>query len=227
MGGHTMKNLDPMRDDAGVRLRRLRLQRGMPLAVLAGRCGVTASFLSMVENGRRELHRSSDIIALASALKASPLYLAFGIDAGEPVPAARPLPAPFPARPDSATLMRHQRLAGELAVYLARGDGRGAGEWLRRLAREPGISPWLLIDQFASRTASELPHACTAPMRRMPPTVARSDNALAPGSPAPVRRSPRGLPGPPQLDGDAWPHSSAPGLDLPARSASVQATRMT
>ena len=63
-----MKRLDPMRDDAGARLRKLRLRHGMSLAVLAGLSGVTVSFLSMVENGHRELQRSSDILALADAL---------------------------------------------------------------------------------------------------------------------------------------------------------------
>ena len=151
-----MNNLDPMRDDAGARLRRLRLRRGMPLAVLAGRCGVTAAFLSMVENGHRQLHRPSHITALAAALGASPLYLAYGIPASPCAQAPRPLPAPFPGRPDRATLSRHGQLAGELAGFLARGDGRAAGDWLRRLAREPGVSPWLLIDQLASRTASQM-----------------------------------------------------------------------
>ena len=39
-------------------------------------------------------------------------------------------------------------------VRLARQDGRAAGDWLRRLAREPGVHPWLLLDQLATL----LPH---------------------------------------------------------------------
>jgi transcriptional regulator with XRE-family HTH domain len=150
-----MKNLDPMRDDAGARLRTLRLRRGIPLAVLGGLSGVTPSFLSMVENGHRELRRWSDILALASALEASPLYLAFG---NPETPGARaPSPMPFPAGPDAVTLRRHERLARELAGLLAHGDGRAAGDWLRRLAREPSVSPWLLIDQLASTASSHAP----------------------------------------------------------------------
>jgi len=50
---------------------------------------------------------------------------------------------------------RHGRLASEFAELVARGDGRAAGDWLRRLARDPGVNPWLLIDQLASREAGE------------------------------------------------------------------------
>jgi hypothetical protein len=152
-----LKDLDPMRDDAGARLRRLRLRRGMPLAVLAGRCGVSAAFLSMVENGHRELQRPAHIIALAGALGACPLYLAYGTAAGPGGQVSRPpLPAPFPALADSATLRRHGLLAGEFAGFLARGDGRAAGDWLRRIARDPGVSPWLLIDQLATRRTGDM-----------------------------------------------------------------------
>lgn len=82
---------------------------------------------------------------------------------------------PFPARPDSATLGRHERLAREFAGYLARGDGRAAGDWLRRLAREPGISPWLLIDQRASRTATQMTPAHDS----APPAAQRRGAATA------------------------------------------------
>lgn len=87
-----MKDLDPGRDDAGVRLRR-RLRRGMPLAVLAGQCGVSGSFLSMVENVHRELRRPAHIAALAQALGACPLYLAYGVQAGPGGPPPGTAPA--------------------------------------------------------------------------------------------------------------------------------------
>jgi transcriptional regulator with XRE-family HTH domain len=161
-----MKNLDPGRDDAGARLRRLRLRRGMPLTVLADRCGVSAAFLSMVENGHRELRRLSHIIALADELETSPLYLAYGIQAGQGGPVLRQLPAAFPALAGSATLSRHGRLAAEFARLLARGDSRAAGDWLRRLAREPGVNPWLLIDQLAAWNISHrMPPRCKDPGR--------------------------------------------------------------
>ena len=56
---------------------------------------------------------------------------------------------PFPARCDRFTLAQHQRLARQF-IQLARQDGRSAGDWLRRLARQPGVHPWLLLDQLAT-----------------------------------------------------------------------------
>lgn len=55
----------------GQRLRRARRYRGMSLQVLADRSGLSKSFLSMVENGRRSLDRRSHIAALAAALEVS------------------------------------------------------------------------------------------------------------------------------------------------------------
>lgn len=99
----------------------------------------------MIENGHRQLNRLSDLAALSCALEVSPLYLAFG-GPGPSRPAAGRLS--FPANPDAVTVRRHERLAGQLAAFLARGDGRAAGEWLRRVSREPGVNPWLLMDQL-------------------------------------------------------------------------------
>jgi DNA-binding XRE family transcriptional regulator len=62
--------------DIGARLRALRRQRGMSLEVLGGLCGVSAAYLSMVENGKRGLDRWSMILALARALKVLPAELA-------------------------------------------------------------------------------------------------------------------------------------------------------
>jgi transcriptional regulator with XRE-family HTH domain len=142
-----MKRLDPTRDDAGVRLRTLRQRRGMSQVALAEMAGVSVSFVSMVETGQRELARVCDIVALADVLKVSPLYLADGrIDAAA---VQRPIPTtPFPARCDPITLARHQQLAREF-ILLARHDGRASGDWLRRLAREPAVNPWLLLDQLS------------------------------------------------------------------------------
>jgi hypothetical protein len=49
-------------------------------------------------------------------------------------------------------LARHQQLARQYTL-LARQDGRAAGDWLRRLAREPAVNPWLLIDQLTTLQA--------------------------------------------------------------------------
>jgi transcriptional regulator with XRE-family HTH domain len=142
-----------MRDDAGVRLRTLRLRRGMSQTALAGLADISPAFVSMIETGQRRLTRATDVLALADVLRVSPLYLADGRDDGTgPIgPGARS--APFPARTDPITLCRHQELARQFAALLARGDTRAAGDWLRRLAREPAVSPWLLIDQLAELPA--------------------------------------------------------------------------
>ena len=154
------KHLDPARDDAGVRLRAVRLRRGMSQVALAGLACVSPQFVSMVETGERPLRRASDILALADALRVSPRYLADGWDES-PAPGQRPTgTVPFPARTDQRTLARHQQLAYQL-IHLADQDTRMTGDWLRRLARDPTVNPWLVLDQFAALptvTAEEMTH---------------------------------------------------------------------
>lgn len=67
-------------DDAtiGARLRVLRRWRGMSQVELAGLAGLSASFVSMVENGTRMLDRRSHIAAIANALRVSEMDLAGG-----------------------------------------------------------------------------------------------------------------------------------------------------
>ena len=38
----------------------------------------------------------------------------------------------------------------ELIGYVSRGDVSAAGAWLRRPARDPGVNPWLLLDQLTA-----------------------------------------------------------------------------
>jgi transcriptional regulator with XRE-family HTH domain len=142
-----------MRDDAGVRLRTLRLRRGMSQVALADLACISPAFVSMVESGQRRLTRISDVVAVADALSISPLYLATGREDTR-VPGRRlPGTAPFPARCDPHTVIRHQQLARQYIALLAGGDRRAAGDWLRRLAREPAVNPWLLIDQLTTAPA--------------------------------------------------------------------------
>lgn len=56
-------------------LRRARHRRGMTLETLAGLSGLSAAFLSRVENGHRELCRRSHITALAASLRVPPVDL--------------------------------------------------------------------------------------------------------------------------------------------------------
>ena len=155
-----MRSLDPIRDDAGVRLRAVRLRRGMSQVALAELACVSSSFVSMVETGDRPLRRASDILALADVLRISPRYLADGWD-DTPTPGQRPTRCgPFPARTDPRTLARHQQLARQL-IQLAHQDTRTTGDWLRRLARDPTVNPWLVLDQLAvcsPITAKEMTH---------------------------------------------------------------------
>ena len=148
-----MRALDPTRDDAGVRLRTLRLRRGMTQVALAELACISPALVSMVENGQRSLRSANHVLALADVLRVSPHFLA---DGWEDAPAAgqrTSRAAPFPARSDSRVLARHEQLARQFS-QLARQDGRATGDWLRRLAREPTVNPWLLLDQIATM------HAC-------------------------------------------------------------------
>jgi transcriptional regulator with XRE-family HTH domain len=121
----------------------------MTQTALAELACFSPSFVSMVETGQRELTRVGDIVALADVLKVSPLYLADGCEDTPPAGQRPARTVPFPARCDATMLARRQQLAGQF-VQLARHDGRAAGDWLRRLAREPGVHPWLLLDQLAT-----------------------------------------------------------------------------
>jgi transcriptional regulator with XRE-family HTH domain len=136
-----VRAVDPTRDDAGVRLRALRLRRGMTQVALAELACISPALVSMVETGQRSLHSANHVLALADVLRVPPHYLASGW-ADAPAPGQRtPRTAPFPARSDSHALARHQQLAHQFS-QLACQDGRATGDWLRRLAREPTVNPW-------------------------------------------------------------------------------------
>ncbi|HUY44104.1 MAG TPA: helix-turn-helix transcriptional regulator [Streptosporangiaceae bacterium] len=136
-------------------LRRVRRRRGLTLAVLADRSGLSAPFLSMVETGQRSLSRRDHINALASALRVPPAEIAPSTlpGADEWAPALAMSVSPFPALCDGIVVAQHRDLATEFAGYVIRGDTCAAGAWLRRLARDPSVSPWLLLDQIATRQA--------------------------------------------------------------------------
>jgi transcriptional regulator with XRE-family HTH domain len=140
--------LDPMRDDGG-RLRAARLRRGITQTALADLACISPAFVSMIETGQRPLRSADHIFALADVLRVSPRFLIDGQE--EPPVPGQPTArrVPFPARCDSITLARHYQLANRL-IQLARHDGRAAGDWLRRLARDPTVNPWLLLDQLAT-----------------------------------------------------------------------------
>ena len=71
-----------------------------------------------------------------------------GFDEWAPAP---PAPASaFPPLSDDIAVARHRELAGQFMGYVSRGDTYAAGAWLRRMARDPNVNPWLLLDQLTA-----------------------------------------------------------------------------
>lgn len=65
----------PSHDGIGRTLRQIRHAKRKSLAVIAGRAGISVSYLSRIESGERALDRRSLIIALANALEVAPSEL--------------------------------------------------------------------------------------------------------------------------------------------------------
>jgi len=136
-------------------LRRARLRRGMTQVELAGLAGLSYSYISMIECGQRPLRRRDHVNALAAALKVPPAEIAPNVIPGFDEWAPSPLPASaFPPATDEITVARHLELAMRLIGYVISGDTYAAGMWLRRMARDPGVNPWLLLDQLTTRESA-------------------------------------------------------------------------
>jgi transcriptional regulator with XRE-family HTH domain len=132
-------------------LRRARLRRGMTQVELAGLAGLASSYISMIERGRRGLTRRDHVNALAAALKVAPAEIAPSMIGGSDEWAPAPPPAcAFPPAGDDLTVARHRDLAGRFIGYVISSDTCAAGAWLRRMARDPNVSPWLLLDQLTT-----------------------------------------------------------------------------
>jgi transcriptional regulator with XRE-family HTH domain len=131
-------------------LRRVRRRRGLTTTALADLAGLSPSFISMVETGQRPLRRRDHVNALAAALRVPPAEIAPSISPGFDEWAPAP-PAPacaFPPLTDDLAVARHRELAAQFISGASCGDMSAAGAWLRRLARDPGVNPWLLLDQL-------------------------------------------------------------------------------
>jgi DNA-binding XRE family transcriptional regulator len=132
-------------------LRRVRLRRGLTQVELAGLAGLSYSYISMIERGRRELTRRDHVNALAAASKVPSAELAPSMIAGSdewvPAPASA---CAFPPLRDDLAVARHRELAGQLVGWVSRGDTFAAGVWLRRLACDASVNPWLLLDQLTA-----------------------------------------------------------------------------
>ena len=132
-------------------LRRVRLRRGLTQVELAGLAGLASSYISMIERGRRNLTRRDHVNALAAALKVAPAEIAPSMIAGSDEWAPAPASAcVFPPTRDDLAMARHRELAGRFIGHVISGDTCAAGAWLRRLARDPDVNPWLLLDQLST-----------------------------------------------------------------------------
>jgi transcriptional regulator with XRE-family HTH domain len=133
-------------------LRRVRLRRGLTQVELAGLAGLSYSYISMIECGRRKLTRRDHVNALAAALRVPPAEIAPAVVPGSDEWAPAP-PAPasaFPPVSDDIAATRHREVAGQLIGHVIQGDMHAAGALLRRLARDPSVNPWLLLDQLTA-----------------------------------------------------------------------------
>jgi transcriptional regulator with XRE-family HTH domain len=156
MTSGTTRALAPGGADGYHPRRRLRRRRGMTQAALAQLIGVSFSYISMVERRERSLTRLDHITAIAEILRVSPAELApVPVSAIPDLRAAARSPAPAfpPVRSSEVTMTRHARLVSEFLTLVGRGDTRAAGIWLRRTARDPAVSPWLLLDLLAAHLA--------------------------------------------------------------------------
>jgi transcriptional regulator with XRE-family HTH domain len=132
-------------------LRRVRLRRGMTQVELAGLAGLSYSYISMIECGQRPLRRRDHVNALAAALRVAPAEIAPSMIAGSGEWAPAPPPAcAFPPGGDDITMARHRELAGRFIGHVISGDSYAAGACLRRMARDPNVNPWLLLDQLTT-----------------------------------------------------------------------------
>ncbi len=136
---------------AGHPLRQARLRRGLTQVELAGLAGLSYSYISMIECGRRKLTRRDHVNALAAALKVPPAEIAPSTIAGSGEWAPAPPPAcAFPPARDDITMARHRDLAGRFIGHVISGGTCAAGAWLRRMACDPDVNPWLLLDQLTT-----------------------------------------------------------------------------
>ena len=116
----------------------MRRRRGLTQVELAGLAGLSFSYISMIECGRRTLTRRDHVNALAAALRVPPAEIAPSMSPGsdEWAPASSaPASAFLPVVSDIAA-GRYRELAGQLIGYVSRGDTYTAG---------PGCAAWRVI----------------------------------------------------------------------------------
>ncbi|MFG3689765.1 helix-turn-helix domain-containing protein [Micromonospora sp. NPDC047740] len=139
-------------DTIGARIRYWRMRRsGMSQAVLAGLAGVSQSYISQVESGRKTIDRRSTLVAIAAALQVTVAdLLGQGTEPGDPARerAAEGVPAIWSALIEIEDGERRPltRTRDELAAGIARSDQ------LRNRSNYPAMArllPGLLLDAAA------------------------------------------------------------------------------
>ncbi|WBB71227.1 helix-turn-helix transcriptional regulator [Micromonospora sp. WMMD1128] len=140
-------------DTIGARIRYWRMRRGgMSQAVLAGLAGVSQSYISQVESGRKTIDRRSTLVAVAAALQVTVAdLLGQGTETGDPARehAAERVPAIWSALIEIEDGARRvpTRTPQELDAGVAR------SEQLRHRSNFPAMAqmlPGLLLDAAAS-----------------------------------------------------------------------------
>ncbi|MFI1195385.1 helix-turn-helix domain-containing protein [Micromonospora sp. NPDC020750] len=139
-------------DTIGARIRYWRVRRsGITQAVLAGLAGVSQSYISQVESGRKNIDRRSTLVAIAAALQVTVAdLLGQGTEPGDPARdrAAECVPAIWSALIEVEDGERRPPTRGrdELAVDISRSDQ------LRTRSNYPAMArllPGLLLDAAA------------------------------------------------------------------------------
>ncbi|MFU8874653.1 helix-turn-helix domain-containing protein [Micromonospora sp. SL4-19] len=139
-------------DTIGARIRYWRMRRsGMSQAVLAGLAGVSQSYISQVESGRKTIDRRSTLVAIAAALQVTVAdLLGQGTEPGDPARerAAECVPAIWSALIEIEDGERRPltRTGDELAADIARSD------LLRNSSNYPAMArllPGLLLEAAA------------------------------------------------------------------------------
>ena len=135
-------------------LRQPRRRRGLTQVELAGLAGLSYSYISMIECGRRRLSKRDHVNALAAALRVPPADIAPstvpGFDEWAPAASAA---SGFPAASDEMAMARHSELAGRFIAYVVQGDTYAARACLRRLARDPSVNPGCCWTSSPCRTS--------------------------------------------------------------------------
>lgn len=135
--------MDAHSRQVGINLRRVRRAQGMSLDVLAGRAGLSKSFLSRVERGERSLEKRSHLSAVAVALDCSIADLL-----GEPLEPIGPTRQatvtgiPGLRRALHAYSIGHVETAGAQPIETLR--SRAHDLWMTRLASKP-LDTWRIL----------------------------------------------------------------------------------